>query len=70
MNEKELEKQLVALLREKKKIEGRIDKLERELVRELCLKGKTECEPAYCTFRLTSTCPFIKKWSKILDEVC
>lgn len=68
MSEKELVKQVVALLKQRNKIEQKIENLQNELTKLLCPKGKSICDPAYCTFRLTDTCPFTKKWSAILDE--
>lgn len=68
MSEKELVKKIVALLRQRNKIEQKIQNLQNKLTKRLCPKGKSICEPAYCTFRLTDTCPFTKKWSTILDE--
>jgi len=38
------------------------------MVKELCPKGKEQCDPAYCTLRITNTCPFIREWSEILDS--
>ena len=68
MNEDRPEKKLHKLLKEKKEKEIEIEKLERQLTKELCPKGKQECEPAYCTFQITDTCPFLKKWRKISKE--
>jgi hypothetical protein len=52
-----------------KKTEKELEKLERELVNELCPKGyKKRCEPAYCIFRITDTCPFLKKWREISKD--
>jgi hypothetical protein len=53
------------LLKERKRIDEDIAKLEKELVKELCPKGKLACEPAYCTFRYTDTCPFLKEWRSV-----
>jgi hypothetical protein len=53
------------IAKKEKETERELNKLERELVKELCPKGKKECEPAYCTFRITDTCPFLKKWREI-----
>lgn len=63
-----MRKKLVALFKEMKKIEEEIQKIQNQLVQQLCPKKKEECEPAYCTFRITDTCPFIKEWNKILEE--
>jgi len=68
MRQKELVKQVIALLKQRNKIEQKIEILQNELTKQLCPKGKSVCEPAYCSFRLTDTCPFTKKWSEILDE--
>lgn len=69
MSEDQLKKKLIILARKKKKIENEIDKLEKQLVRKYCPKGKHECEPAYCVLRVTGTCPFLKEWHRIMDEV-
>ena len=68
MATKQLEKQIVSLYNKRKTIDEEIKKLQNQLVQELCPKEKQECEPEYCTFRLTDTCPFIKEWRKILEE--
>lgn len=65
MEKKERRKKIVNLLEERKRIDNEINELEKQLVKELCLKGKTSCEPAYCTFRYTNTCPFLKEWHRI-----
>jgi len=69
LDEEQLKKKIVTFLKEKRKIEKQIEKLQNQLVQQLCPKRKQECEPAYCTFRVTATCPFLKKWHEILDEV-
>lgn len=63
----ETQKRIVVLLKEKKRIEKEIEKLKNQLVKQYCPKKKKECEPAYCTFRITDTCPFLTKWRRILD---
>jgi hypothetical protein len=49
-------------------IERKIERLQNQLVQALCPKGKEECEPAYCMFRITDTCPFLREWNNILEE--
>ncbi|MEM3726251.1 MAG: hypothetical protein QXK98_05245 [Candidatus Bathyarchaeia archaeon] len=68
MNKEQLRKKIIDLFQKKGKIEEEIQKLQNQLVQQLCPKEKQECEPAYCTFRITDTCPFLKEWSKILEE--
>jgi hypothetical protein len=57
------------LLNERRTIDREITKLEKELVKELCPKGKSSCEPAYCTFRDTDTCPFLKEWHLVSKKL-
>jgi hypothetical protein len=64
--EKDLKKRYAKIANKESKNERELTKLERELVKKLCPKGYLkECEPAYCTFRITDTCPFLKKWREI-----
>lgn len=65
MEKKERKKKIANLLKERKRIDNEIKEIEKQLVKELCPKGKTFCEPAYCTFRYTNTCPFLKEWRRI-----
>jgi cell division protein FtsB len=66
LGKKEQRKKLASLFKERERIDREINALEKQLVKELCLKkGKTICEPEYCTFRYTDTCPFLKEWRKI-----
>jgi len=60
--------QIVSLFQKRKDIDKEIEKLQNQLVKKLCPKEKQECEPEYCTFRLTDTCTFLKEWRKILEE--
>jgi hypothetical protein len=61
-----LKKKRAKIAKDEGKTERELKRLERELVKELCPKGyKRECEPAYCIFRYTDTCPFLKKWREI-----
>lgn len=69
MVEEQLKRKIVTLLQKKRNMEKEIEKFQNQLVQQLCPKEKEECEPAYCTFRMTDTCPFLKKWHKILEEV-
>lgn len=61
---------IASLFKEKENIEKEIEKLQNELVQKLCPKGKKECEPTYCVFRLTDSCLslILEKWHKILKE--
>jgi len=68
MNEEQIKKEIISLFKEKQKIEKKIETLQNKLVQQLCPKGKQECEPEYCVFRLADTCPFLKKWREILEE--
>jgi hypothetical protein len=60
-----LKKRRTSVAKKEKDADQELNKLERQLVKKLCPKGKKECEPAYCTFRYTDTCPFLKKWREI-----
>lgn len=64
MDKEDLRKKRTTISRKEKETERELSKLERQLVKKLCPKGKKECEPAYCTFRYTNTCPFLKEWRK------
>lgn len=64
----EIQRKIVVLLKERKRIEKEIERLQNQLVKKYCLKKKKECEPAYCTFRITDTCPFLTKWRRILEH--
>lgn len=68
MTDGELRKRVVSLFNKREGIEKEIEKLQNQLVQQLCPKEKQECEPEYCMFRLTDTCPFVKEWRKILEE--
>lgn len=68
MNERHAKAKVIALYRDKAAIEKKIEKYQIELTRQLCPKGKQECEPEYCVFRLADTCPFLKEWWAILEE--
>lgn len=68
MEKEQMKKKIVTLFQRKRKIEEEIKNLQNRLVKQLCPKRKQECEPAYCTFRITDTCPFLKEWSNILKE--
>jgi len=68
LTEKETKRQIVTLFKEKERIEKEIEKLQNQLVQQLCPKEKQECEPAYCVFRMTGTCPFLREWQGILEE--
>jgi len=68
LDKQQLRRKIVALFKEKKNIEREIEKLQNQLVQQLCPKEKQVCEPEYCTFRITNTCPFLEEWRKILKE--
>ena len=58
--------ELRKLMKEKHKNEEKIKELERVLFRELCPKHYLEdCEPAYCVFRITDSCEYLKSLRKI-----
>lgn len=68
MSEEQVGQKIIALYKEKENIERVIEKLQNELVQQLCPKEKKECEPEYCVFRLSDACPFLKAWREILEE--
>lgn len=68
MSKKQLRTKLIKLLRTEAGVESEIAKLQNQLVRQLCPKRKKGCEPAYCTLRVTETCPFLEEWREILVE--
>lgn len=68
MDIEQLRRRVITLFKKREKIEEEIQKIQNQLVQQLCPKEKQECEPAYCTFRITDTCPFLKEWSEILEE--
>jgi len=68
MSIESLKMKLIELFKERSKIEEEISRLENLLVKELCPKGKDECEPSYCVHQITGTCPFIREWSDILER--
>lgn len=65
MDKEDLRKRRSSIAKKERATEQALNRLERQLVKELCPKGKKECEPAYCTFRITNTCPFLEKWRTI-----
>lgn len=71
MNKGQLRKKIIALSKQQKKenTEKEIEKLQNKLVQKLCLKGKKECEPAYCILRMTNSCPFLDEWRSIEKEI-
>lgn len=68
MSETELSEEIINLFKKKEKLNREIDELQNKLVKKLCPKGKSQCEPAYCTFRITDSCPFLERWQNILSE--
>jgi hypothetical protein len=65
VDKEDLRKRRSSIAKKERATEQALNRLERQLVKELCPKGKKECEPAYCTFRITNTCPFLEKWRTI-----
>ena len=65
MNEEELDKQAAKAFNSQKANQAEIKRLEIEYTKLLCPKGKKECEPAYCSLRISNECPFIIKWRSI-----
>ena len=68
MTKEQTKNQIVSLYKKRRDIDMEIKKLQDKLAQQLCPKEKRECEPEYCTFRITDTCPFLKEWRKILEE--
>lgn len=68
MPSEKIKERIISLYAERKGIDEEIQSLQNQLVEQLCPKEKKECEPEYCTFRLTDTCPFLEEWHKILTE--
>jgi len=67
MAEKDLENQLENISKiPKRSVE--IKKIEKQFTTLLCPKGKNECEPAYCTFQITNTCPFLDRWRSMVKK--
>ncbi len=64
----EVRRELITLLIEKEKKDNQIKNLQNKIVQILCPTKKKECEPAYCAFRITVTCPFISEWRVLLEE--
>ena len=67
MINEELIKKVKDLSEKKEEIEIELKKIENTLVKNLCPKNKEECEPAFCSFRCTDTCPFIIEWKNLLN---
>ena len=55
----------------KGEIEQAFVKLDFQLFSDFCPKShyKSECEPAYCSLRITKTCRYIEKRSAILSQL-
>jgi len=68
VSKEQIKENVIALFKQKISIEKEIEKLRNKLVQQLCPKGKEECEPEYCVFRLANTCPFLKVWWKIQKD--
>ena len=62
MGEEELERQIAKAAESQSSGSLEIKRLEKLYASILCPKGKDECEPVYCTFQITNTCPFLDKW--------
>jgi len=69
VNKREIRKKIVFLSKQKQNIDKEIEKLQNQLVQELCPKEKKECEPAYCVLRITNSCPFLDEWRSIEKEI-
>lgn len=48
-----------------------IDELKPELFSKLCLKEHylDECEPGYCVFRITESCPYVHALRRLKDSL-
>jgi len=68
VSEKKLSQEIIILFKKREELNREIDRLENKLAKNLCPKGKSRCEPSYCTFRITDSCPFLKRWRNILSE--
>jgi len=68
VGETELEKQLAKASKSRNSSSSEIKKIERLYAIRFCPKGKEECEPAYCTFQITNTCPFLKEWRSLAKK--
>jgi len=64
----ELEKQLEEAYKLRQLSEEKIIEIEHALTKLLCPKGKAECDPAYCTFQITDSCEFLKKWRSLVTK--
>jgi hypothetical protein len=65
VDEEELEKQIAKAAKSKRSGSSEIKRMEKLYTVLLCPKCKAECEPAYCTFQITNTCPFLAKWRSL-----
>jgi hypothetical protein len=68
VDENELELQLAKALESRESCQAEIKRIEKIYTTLLCPKGKSICEPAYCTFQITGTCPFLDKWRSIAKK--
>ena len=68
MNEKDFEKQLAEFSKLRTSSNKDIKRIEHEFTKSLCPKGKMVCEPSYCIFQITNTCPFLKKWRYLVEK--
>jgi hypothetical protein len=69
VSEEQLRRQVAKLSKQRKDLDKEIEKIQKQLARKLCPKRKKECEPAYCIFRITKSCPFLEKWHEIAQEI-
>jgi hypothetical protein len=60
-----LESELQDLNKNRTNNQEAIKSIEKRMTILLCPKGKNECEPAYCVFRMTNNCDFLSKWRSI-----
>jgi hypothetical protein len=65
LDEDELERQIAEAAKSQRLGSTEIRRLEKLCASLLCPKGKPECEPVYCTFQITNTCPFLDKWRSL-----
>jgi hypothetical protein len=68
VDETELERKLEKAAKSKNAASKTIKSVELQYTLLLCPKGKKECEPAYCSFRISDTCPFLEKWHFLVKK--
>ena len=66
MKEHKLNTQFQHMYAKKRDIEKELEELKLKLFKNLCPKGyKDECEPAYCIFRITNSCDYVKFLTRV-----